>query len=131
MGFTSGPSTQLEAMRTIKDKEILKIQMEHKLKIVEVLERHKIHPKAKARMNIPLCRMISIPIVRPTLKINVLKMEQAFQMGYGEGDKVFYVYPTNWQGEEAFVIDHIHEWDDHWKVVNASFEEGLNSDENL
>jgi hypothetical protein len=37
---------------------------------------------------------------------------------------VFYVPPTNWQGEEAFVVDHIHEWDDHWKVVNASYEKG-------
>ncbi len=34
-------------------------------------------------------------------------------------------------GEEAFVADHIHEWDDHWKVVNASFEEGLNANEDL
>jgi hypothetical protein len=69
--------------------------VEHKVKIVEVLERHKIHPKAKAHINIPLCYMISMPIVRPTLKINVLKMEQAFQMGYQEGNKVFYVFPTN------------------------------------
>jgi hypothetical protein len=35
-------------MKTIGDKEILKVQMEHKVKIVEVLEKHKIHPKAKA-----------------------------------------------------------------------------------
>jgi hypothetical protein len=44
---------------------------------------------------------------------------------------VFYVSPTNWQGEEAFVADHIHEWDNHWKAMNASFEKGLNSDEDL
>jgi hypothetical protein len=48
--------------------------MEHKVKTVEVLERHKIHPKAQARMNISLCHMISMPIVRPTFKINVLKI---------------------------------------------------------
>jgi len=59
------------------------------VKIVEVLERHKIHPKAKARMNIPLYHMISMLVVRPTFKINVLKM------GYRQGDKVFYVSPTN------------------------------------
>jgi hypothetical protein len=69
--------------------------MEHKVKLVEVLERHKIHPKAKAQMNIPLCRMISMLVVRPTLKINVLKMEQTFQMGYRESNKVLYVFPTN------------------------------------
>jgi hypothetical protein len=32
------------------------------------------------------------------LKIHVLKMEQAFQMGYMQGEKMFFVSPTNWQG---------------------------------
>jgi hypothetical protein len=85
--------------------------MEHMVKTIEVLERHKIHPKAKAWMNIPLCHMISMPIVKLTLKIDVFKMEHVFQMGYQEGNDVFYVSPMNWQGEEAFVTDHIHEWD--------------------
>jgi hypothetical protein len=49
--------------------------MEHKINIVEVLARHKIHPKVKARVNIPLCRMISMPVIRPALKIDVFKME--------------------------------------------------------
>ncbi len=105
--------------------------MEHKVKTVELLERHKIHPKAKVRMNIPLCRMISMLVVRPTLKIDVLKMEWAFQMGYQKGYKVFYVSPTNWQGEEAFVVNHIHEWDDHYKSMNATFKEALDFDEDL
>jgi hypothetical protein len=56
--------------------------MEHKVKTIEVLKKHKIHPKTKAWMDIPLCRMISMPVIRPTFKINVLKMEHAFQMGY-------------------------------------------------
>jgi hypothetical protein len=34
-------------------------------------------------------------VVRPTLKIDVLKMEHVFQMGYWEGNKVLYVFPTN------------------------------------
>jgi hypothetical protein len=32
-------------------------------------------PKKKKRMNIPLCQMISMPIVHLALKIDVLKME--------------------------------------------------------
>jgi hypothetical protein len=48
-------------------------------------------PKRKAQINIPLCKMILMPIVHLVLKINVLKMEQAFHFGYREGDKVFYV----------------------------------------
>jgi hypothetical protein len=66
---------QLEIVNTIRNKGILQVQMEHKVKTVEVLERHKIHPKVKARVNIPLCHMISMPVVRLTLKIDVLKME--------------------------------------------------------
>ncbi len=52
-------------------------------------------------------------------------------MAYGEGEKVLCLSPTNQQGEEAFVVYHIHEWDKHWKGVNASFEKGLNLDEDL
>jgi hypothetical protein len=44
---------------------------------------------------------------------------------------LFFVSPTNWKGEEEFVANHIHEWDVHWKVVNASFEEALNVYEDL
>jgi len=39
--------------------------MEHKVKIVEVLERHKIHPKVNAHMNMHFCHMISKLVVRP------------------------------------------------------------------
>jgi hypothetical protein len=70
--------------------------MGHKVRTIEVLERHKIHPKAKDQMNIPFCRMISMLVVKPTFKIDVLKMEQTFQMGYREGDNIFYVSPINW-----------------------------------
>jgi hypothetical protein len=48
--------------------------MEHKVKIVKVLERHKIHPKTKVQMNIPLPHDI-MPVVKLALKINVFKME--------------------------------------------------------
>jgi hypothetical protein len=40
-------------------------------------------------MNIPLCQLIAMPIVRPTLKINVLKMKQVFQMNYRQGIRSF------------------------------------------
>jgi hypothetical protein len=41
------------------------------------MEKHKIHPKEKAWMNILLYRIISMPIIRLTLKtdVTVLKME--------------------------------------------------------
>ncbi len=52
-------------------------------------------PKAQGYMVVPLCRMVPMSAMRPTFKINILKMEQAFHMGYKEGDKVYYLSPTN------------------------------------
>lgn len=46
-------------------------------------------PKCKAWINIPLCRMISMPIICPTFKINILKMEHAFHFGFYEANNMF------------------------------------------
>jgi hypothetical protein len=54
-----------------------------------------------------------MPMMRSTLKIDVLKMEYAFHMGYMKGDKVFYVFATIWQGEEALVDFYDEGWDRH------------------
>jgi hypothetical protein len=54
------------------------VQRQTKFNNFEVLDKHKMVPMNKARMVIPLCRMISMLIDCPTLKIDVLKMEQAF-----------------------------------------------------
>ncbi len=40
-------------------------------------------------MAIPLCRMVPMLVVKLAFKIDMLKIEQAFHMGYKEGDKVF------------------------------------------
>jgi hypothetical protein len=85
---------------------IIEVVHTNKMNTVAIWEKYKIFPKCKAMMNIPLYRMISMPIVRPALKIDVHKMEQAFHSGYHEGDKVFYVLPLNWKGEEYFIDDH-------------------------
>ncbi len=69
-------------------------------------------------MNIPFCRMISMHVVRPTFKIDVLKMEQAYQIGYHEGHKVFYVSPLNWKGKEQFVDSYFDSWNAHWHFEN-------------
>ncbi len=97
-GLTFGPFMQLELINTIGDKGVFQVQMEHKFKIVKVLGRHKIHPKAKAQMNISLCRIISMLTVQPTLKINVFKMEHAFQMGFEKATKCFTSFPQTRKG---------------------------------
>jgi hypothetical protein len=55
------------------------------------LDKYKIFPKNKAKMNIPLWWLLFMPIVRPTLKINVLKMEQVFFTRYCKGEKALYI----------------------------------------
>jgi hypothetical protein len=54
VGLTSNPSMQFKAINITRVKEILEVQMEHKVKTFKLLTWHKIHPKAKVRMNIPL-----------------------------------------------------------------------------
>jgi hypothetical protein len=51
------------------------IQNENNFNMNEILVKFKIYSKRKYRMNIPLCRLVGMPIVKPMLKIDVLKME--------------------------------------------------------
>jgi hypothetical protein len=57
------------------DNAIQQVHNQKKFKTINVLERHKMSPKEKSRMPIPLCPMILMPIVTPALKIDILKME--------------------------------------------------------
>jgi hypothetical protein len=64
-------------------------------------------PKNKAWMAIPLCRVISMLVICPTLKINIVKMEQAFQTSYQEGDKVFMFHLSIGKGMRIFKTTHV------------------------
>jgi hypothetical protein len=93
------------------DNAIQHVNSQTKCKIiVHVLERHKMSPREKSRMPIPLCWMIPMLVVKYALRINILKMEQAFHGGYMEGNKVFYVSPTNWQGGVESTTGYELEW---------------------
>jgi hypothetical protein len=73
---------------------------------MEVLDKFKIHPKSKAKMNILLCQMVVMPIVRPTLRIEVMKTEQASKWVIGTkglsmyhhkiGKERLSLWPTLW-----------------------------------
>jgi hypothetical protein len=45
IGHVSNPSTLVDSNLTSLNKDILQVQMNQKFKIMEVLEKHKIHPK--------------------------------------------------------------------------------------
>ncbi len=56
-------------------------------------------------MSILLCWFLSMLVVHLTLKIDVLKMEWAFQIGYHESKKTFCLI-YKWKGEEEGVVQH-------------------------
>jgi hypothetical protein len=69
-------------MDNLSFEKTIQVVQEQKINLIVILEKHKMLPKRKAKMNIPLCRMISMLLVCPTmlvmhpiLKIDVLKME--------------------------------------------------------
>jgi hypothetical protein len=49
-------------------------------------------------MDIPLCRMRSLQVVRPVLQNDILKLHADFVHGYRAGAAVFYVSLTDEQG---------------------------------
>jgi hypothetical protein len=57
--------------------------------------------------------MISMFVICHALKIDVLKLEHAFQIGYCKGDKVLYVSPLNWKGKEEFLDSYVDSWNAH------------------
>jgi hypothetical protein len=48
--------------------------------------------------------MATMPIIHPTLKINVMKMEQAFQIGYKDDEKTFSLEEKHVVYNQFFVI---------------------------
>jgi hypothetical protein len=54
------------------------VQNQTKINTREILEKYKFSPKHK----VPLCKMVRMPVVKLVFKIDILKMEWAFHMGY-------------------------------------------------
>lgn len=69
--------------------------------------------------------MMPMLVVCQTLWIYIFKMEQAFNLGNQEGDKILYVCPTNWQGVEETTLENEVDQDDHWKPKNYKSEKKL------
>lgn len=61
---------------------VMDVLIDEKIDIVDILESLKIVPKAKFRLNIPLCHMIFKPIVRPIFQTYINKLEANFVRGY-------------------------------------------------
>jgi hypothetical protein len=85
-------------------------------------------PSSLSRMQGPLCRMVPMPIVRPTLSSDLASLEDEFVHGYREGAAVFYLSITNEGGQiEKVTGEDLVSWGTYWRTVNARFEEFLSS----
>lgn len=73
--ITSGSMESMDIDPKAFDKTIHVVQSNNKSNITEELVKYKISLESKAKMNIPLCHMVLVPIIRSTFKIDMLKME--------------------------------------------------------
>ena len=62
---------------------------------IDILSELRMKPEELFRLHIPLCRLVAMPMVRPTLAYDITKLEQEFAGGYRDGAAVFYVSTTN------------------------------------
>jgi hypothetical protein len=114
---------QDEAILKLNEDELRELQKVDSIQCIEVM---RILPKEVSRLDIPLCRMVYMPLVRPTLAIDIKRLEADFIHGYRPGAPVFYVSICNEKGEERSVKDEdTSNWGPHWTSVNVEFEAKL------
>ncbi len=112
----------------------MEYRIRHNLKkdSFSVVEGMRIHPVVKSSMRIPLCRLLHMPLVRPTLRSDVTKLMAAFQFGYRPGSASLYVSTANESGENRFIsAKDKREWGELWNAENDKFESFLRADKDL
>ena len=89
---------------------------------IDILLELRMKPEDLFRLHIPLCRLVAMPMVRPTLACDITKLEQEFAGGYRDGAAVFYIFTTNEEGHsEEFTDEDISMWDPIWREKNEVF----------
>jgi hypothetical protein len=107
---TSEPTTAMDVSEDEADEALLKLNEDElrslqKANSIYCIEGMRLSPKVASRFDIPLCRMIYMPLVRPTLAHDIKRLEAEFTHGYRPGASVFYVSTTNENGAERLVKD--------------------------
>ena len=99
---------------------------------IDILRRCQILGGRKSQMEIPLCRMIRLQVVRPTLAMDIEKMKADFIHEYHPGAAVFYVSTTNIEGNSRDVTNEDRSaWNFHWRRKDMEFEQFLQSNPEL
>jgi hypothetical protein len=71
------------------------IRVSRNVNSIATIEDLRLKPSSLSRMAVPLCRMVAMPIIRPTLSLDLASLEADFVHGYREGAAVFYLSTTN------------------------------------
>jgi hypothetical protein len=134
---TTQPTSPMDVCDEEQDEAFLKLNEDElremqKVNSIQCIQRMRISPMEESRFHIPLCRMVYMPLVRPTLTNDIKRLEAEFTHGYRPGSPVFYVSICNDKGEEQFVRDvDTSNWGPHWISVNEEFENKLASNPHL
>jgi hypothetical protein len=108
------------------------LRLQQKVNSVAAINSMRMRPVPKSRMRIPLCRMVYMPMVWPTLDSDLKKLEQEFVHGYRDRSCVFYVSLTNESGEERFVSkEDKRAWGPLWDQQSEAFNLFAESDPEL
>jgi hypothetical protein len=107
---TSQPKSRMDISNDKQDEALLKVNEDElrelqKANSIQCIEGMRILPKEVFRFDIPLCRMVYMPLVHPTLAHDIKRLEAEFTHGYRPGTPVFYVSITNEHRDERFVKD--------------------------
>jgi hypothetical protein len=134
---TSQPKSYVDVNDDEEDEAILKLNKDQlrelqKVNSIQCIEGMRIMPKEASRFDIPLCRMVYMSLVRPTLANNIKRLEAEFTHGYRPRAPVFYVSTSDMHGDERLVKDEdTSKWGPHWTAMNDEFEAMLDSNPHL
>jgi hypothetical protein len=93
-----------------------------KLNSVATISSLRFQPISVSRFSISLCKLVAMPLVRPTLQSDLDKLEQEFVHGYRDGAAVFYVTLTDEHGSTQEVTYVVKEnWESIWNAQNEEF----------
>ena len=85
-----------------------------------------------SEIDIPLCRMQSMPSVRTPLEIDIQRLRAEFTEGYRRGNASLIVSITSADMQEMEVTEEIREgWSEMWRTEDAAFEERLQENPGL
>ena len=132
-----GDATELAAMAELlvgEEKDLMEDDLReyHKVDSMNTIASLRMKPAHLFRLQIPFCRMVPMPMVRPTLSCDLDFLEHEFSKGYRDGAAVFYVTTTDEAGESSlFTDEEMEKWDPFWKEQNDIFNASVKSQPEL